>query len=669
MSRVTEAPGAARLRASEGLPRNGSVVHAIVEQALAVPESGPLASLDEACRLLAGCRDLEDVRKIRDMAEAARLYARAIDRGLEAQNHAAEIKLRAERRAGELLTGIVHPGNPQLSQGVTIGRIPDGITRAQSSRWQAEAAVPLPMFEQHIADVRESGGELTSAGVLKIAKPITRATRAPVHVAPPTLARPARVTLLVGDVRTALAQLPAESVQTVVTSVPYWGLRSYGTVPQVWGGEPGHNHTWDSAGVVRAATYRQGEKQRWQHERNGRGEVNADIENRDRPGWLRLDSDRGDRCDCSAWLGELGNEPTPGLYVEHIVEAFRAVRRVLRADGTVWLNIGFSYAGSGKGPSGWDGIGGDQERRQGFTGEGKKYTAGPASGVIGAPEMGALSRKSVSRHRGGAGPVVGYKPKDLIPIPWLVAIALQQDGWYWRSTIAWCKTACMPEAVTDRPTSAWEPILMLSKSRRYFYDKDAVMESTEGSDTHSRGNGLNPKSRHDGYSPGQDSANMPRLHRIKQNESFSAATAAVLPTRNMRNTWLLGPEPYSGAHFAVFPTEVPRRCILAGSRRGDLVLDPFAGAGTTSMVAARLGRDSIGIELKPEYAAMARDRIEADGGFTVDVSVENLSGGGLAMAPEPVKDKQAATGAARVKGGDTYSGFNARWKAREVLHD
>ncbi len=382
-------------------------------------------------------------------------------------------------------------------------------------------------------------------------------------------AQPARVRLLVADVRAGLALLDAESVQTCVTSVPYCGLRSYGTAPQVWGGEPEHAHDWRP---VRP----------WARRPGGGNYAKSTLSESGKRRRELVEYKQGDSgsCDCGAWLGELGNEPTPELYVEHILEVFRHVWRVLRKDATLWLNIGFSYAGSGKGPQGTTGLG-NADERQGFVG-----TSQPSKTNSGIPN---------------------YKPKDLIPIPWLVAIALQQAGWYWRSTIAWCKKATMPESVNDRPTSAWEPILLMSKNRRYFYDADAP------SVAHPNGS-------------------------------------------NMRNTWLLGPEPYRGAHFATFPTEVPRRCILAGSRPGDVVLDPFAGAGTTLMVAARLGRDSVGIELKPEYAAMAADRIRADGGFTVDVSVEGAS----AMAPELVVDKQGALGKR------TYSGFNARWDAKEA---
>lgn len=554
-------------------------------QALAIAPSFPeLARIEEACRLLAEARSIDDVKAIRDMAEAARVYARQAQLGLQAQNHAAEIKLRAERRAGELLAEMPKNRGTRLGGRTLIPpddtpRLADvGVSAAQSHRFQAIASLPLQMFEEHIADTHGRGQELTSAGTLRLAAGQQRAARALTRVpAASPGARSSRVSLLVGDVRAGLAALAAESVQTVPTSVPYWGLRSYGTVPQVWGGEPGHPHKW--GGPLRSP---------WANEVPG---PNTGGKNHAR----NCSKISGQNCGCGAWLGELGNEPTPGLYVEHIVEVFRHIRRVLRKDGTVWLNIGFSYAGSGKGPTGWNGAS-DQEQRQGFTG--------------------GLQRIGPQEHTNGAGRVTGYKPKDLIPIPWLVAMALQQDGWYWRSTIAWCKTAPMPESVDDRPTSAWEPILLLSKSAKYLYDKEAVAED-RSHQTHAR--------RASDAAVSLNGKQGDRGDGVKANVSFHTATGDVLPTRNMRNVWLLGPEPFPGAHFAVFPTEVPRRCILAGSRPGDLVLDPFSGAGTTSMVAARLGRDSIGIDLKPEYVHMARDRIQADGGFTVDVELQEVS--------------------------------------------
>lgn len=537
MTAVRDSPGAARLRADEHRGRTGTTVIDIV-----VGES--LMSKDE----------LDEAEAV--VRAGSETYV-TVGRALMAIRDGKGYRLRGYNTFEAYLDGVWDMRRRQgyrlisAAQVVLDGNFVSARTQndALPTVTQARilASLPIeeraPLIEQGVLElptrdlstvVRAGRAELTERRDRE--KP-QRRLPAPTGVVD-SGARPARATILVGDVRAALATLDAESVQCVVTSVPYWGLRSYGTEPQIWGGD---------------------------------------------------------------WFGELGAEPTPDLYVEHITQVFRAVRRVLRKDGTAWLNCGFSYAGSGKGPTGWDGVG-DQEHRQGFKNSGFNERWNGSAGA----------RKQ--EHRQPAWPAVdAYKPKDLIPIPFLVAMALQADGWYLRSIIAWCKKAPMPESVSDRPTSAWEPILLLSRAASYFYDKDAVMESTEGSDTHSRGNGYHPKM----VEAGQG---------IKQNDSFSAATNGLVASRNMRNAWLLGPEPFPGAHFAVFPTEVPRRCILAGSRPGDVVLDPFGGAGTTSMVAARLGRDSVYVDLKPEYADMARDRIQADGGFTVDVELREVPG-------------------------------------------
>lgn len=577
-------------------------------------EPAPLRRLDEAVRLLAAARSVDEVKGIRDLAEAARVYAREAQLGLEAQNHAAEIKLRAERRAGELLRAMPRNEGQRYGRREPLQPAPTleelGLSRSQSHRYQAVASIPDRLFEDHLAETKERGAEITTAATLRLAADHQRANQPTPMRSSTEFARPARVQLLQADVRAGLAQLESESVQTCVTSVPYWGLRAYGTPSQMWGGDPSHAHTWAAVPYV------------WSPGGNGEQSIKSSRlssqSSAERQAIKRPHaSTMGSLCTCGAWCGELGSEPTPQLYVEHIVEVFRGVWRVLKPDATLWLNIGFSYAGSGKGPTGWSGVS-DQVRRQGFTGEGPKYADGRAAGVIGTQTQRhdvahwrGGSREAHLTDNGGSMRAPGYKPKDLVPIPWLVAIAMQAEGWYWRSTIAWCKRAPMPESVDDRPTSAWEPVLLLTKSRSYYYDQLAVAEPSSP-ETHARRSdgGVNPKTVHfDGT----------EAQRPKNNASMVAAINERVESRNMRNVWLLGPEPFPEAHFAVFPTEIPRRCILAGSRPGDLVLDPFAGAGTTNMVAARLGRDSIGIELKPEYVAMAAERIRRDGGFTVEV--------------------------------------------------
>lgn len=358
-----------------------------------------------------------------------------------------------------------------------------------------------------------------------------------------------------GHVLDLLRAMPDGCVQTCVTSPPYYGLRAYGTASQVWGGDPGCGHNWASS--LRAI------------QSGGGGPASAKQISNTGTQLAKHQWPQAHCTDCEAWQGELGSEPTAALFVAHLVEVFCEVRRVLRDDGVCFLNIGDSYAGSGKGPTGQNGIG-DQAARQGFTDL-------PSGG----------------------------RPKSLLLVPERLALALADDGWIIRSRIAWCKKAPMPESVRDRPTSAWEHIWMLAKSGRYFWDQEAVKEPAS-KNTHPRGHGVNPKAK-------VLSGNLVGWYpRHKQNESFSAAVNEVVAFRNQRNVWLLGTEAFPGAHFATFPTEIPRRCILAGSRPGDLVLDPFSGSGTTVLVANRLGRRAIGLELNPTYAEMARRRIVGD---------------------------------------------------------
>jgi len=303
--------------------------------------------------------------------------------------------------------------------------------------------------------------------------------------------------ILHGDVRDGLRTLPDASVQTCVTSPPYWRLRDYGVV------------------------------------------------------------------------GQLGLEATPDAYVSALVDVFREVRRVLKDDGTLWLNLGDSYASQG-------GAHGGRDDNQ--TGVGAKR----------------LHREGVGDQMARTAPN-GIKPKDLIGIPWLVAFALRADGWYLRSDIIWAKPNPMPESVTDRPTKAHEYLFLLTKSPRYYYDWKAITEPVSGT-AHGRGSGVNPKA----------ALNAPGA---KQNASFSAATAGLVDERNKRSVWTVATQPYPEAHFATFPEALIAPCIFAGSRAGDTVLDPFVGSGTTGAVSVRAGRHFVGCELSAEYVALARRRI------------------------------------------------------------
>lgn len=266
--------------------------------------------------------------------------------------------------------------------------------------------------------------------------------------------------------------------------------------------------------------------------------------------------------------GQLGLEATPDEFVAGMVEVFREVRRVLRDDGTLWLNIGDSYAGS------W----GAQGRRE-----------TPAT----------LSRAQIINHpkrASNTGSVRGYgcKPKDLIGIPWLLAFALRSDGWFLRQEIIWHKPNPMPESVRDRCTKAHEQIFLFTKNERYYFDHEAIAEEAK----FPAGAGNKRSYQIPGQRPGENSNLGGSVHKIGPREK-----------RNKRSVWSVTTKPCKEAHFATFPPDLIEPCILAGSPPGGTVLDPFFGAGTTGMVAVKHGREVIGIELNPEYADIAYKRV------------------------------------------------------------
>lgn len=296
--------------------------------------------------------------------------------------------------------------------------------------------------------------------------------------------------ILVGDNRATLRTLPEQSVQTVVTSPPYWGLRDYGNDEQ------------------------------------------------------------------------LGLESTPDEFIENLCQVFDEVWRVLKDDGTLWVNLGDSYAAFRDSKSSPDSL---------RTGDGTK--------------VGTAANRNPAMLK-----QAGLKHKDLVGIPWRFAFAMQARGWYLRQDIIWAKPNPMPESVTDRCTKSHEYIFLLTKSARYFYDNEAIKEPASGDwgtrdrtngKYHNEGSGLTP---HTGLEKSYD-------------------------TRNKRDVWFVATQPYSGAHFAVYPPELIKPCILAGSREGDTVLDPFSGSGTTGEVALQNGRDYIGLELSADYAALSEARI------------------------------------------------------------
>ncbi len=329
--------------------------------------------------------------------------------------------------------------------------------------------------------------------------------------------------VLIGDVLDQLRTLDDESVNCVVTSPPYWGLRDYGMA------------------------------------------------------------------------GQIGLESTPLEFVAKMVEVFREVRRVLRKDGTCWVNMGDSYNGSAA-----------------------TVSAITKSEIREATRSEALSGGRIPP-QGSAPRVIGLKQKDLCGIPWRLAFALQDDGWYLRQDIIWHKPNPMPESVTDRCTKSHEYIFLLTKSAKYWSDFDAIRELASTTRPDLLAWGERPDI---GYPNGEQSrrrAKVPggwdtgagghgTIHRTGRTEA-QYVDAEVSTTRNKRSVWTVATQPYPDAHFATFPEELPKLCILAGCPVGGTVLDPFAGSGTTLAVAVSLGRQAIGIELNPEYAKLIEKRL------------------------------------------------------------
>ena len=299
--------------------------------------------------------------------------------------------------------------------------------------------------------------------------------------------------------------------------------------------------------------------------------------------------------------GQVGKERTWVRYIARIRGIFRRVRNVLADDGTVWLNLGDCYHSGGRGGYRNDGCRGDASRLQ--------------RGNEGSIAAGLQPNRL---------PQLGLKDKDLVGIPWRVAFALQLDGWYLRSDIIWSKPNPMPESVTDRPTKSHEYIFLFSKSKRYYYDHEAIREPATHSSIKRWQQNIAEQSGSDRV-PGKTNGPMKAVGGPKKdkqrghsrrhagfNDRWDQMTKAEQSEvgRNKRSVWTVATQPYQGAHFAVFPKALIAPCILAGSRPGDVVLDPFMGSGTTAGVAEHLGRQWIGCELNPEYSELQQQRLQ-----------------------------------------------------------
>lgn len=268
--------------------------------------------------------------------------------------------------------------------------------------------------------------------------------------------------------------------------------------------------------------------------------------------------------------GQIGREATPKEYISRLTEVFTEVRRVLRSDGTLWLNISDTYAGKGN--------------------QGSYVDAKNPKGRNG--QAVALNYK-----------VEGCKPKDMIGIPWMLAFALRADGWYLRSDIIWQKANPMPESAKDRPSRCYEHIFLLSKSRRYYYDAAAIAEPVAASTPARMKRGFGAGNKYSADIPGQ------KHQHLNDHRPNGYADEDIPQLRNKRDVWQINTVPYKGGHFAAFPPKLAETCLLAGCPPGGVVLDPFLGSGTTAAVAKQLGRHYIGIELNPEYCKLAEKRI------------------------------------------------------------
>ena len=269
--------------------------------------------------------------------------------------------------------------------------------------------------------------------------------------------------------------------------------------------------------------------------------------------------------------GQLGTEDTPALYIERLVGIFREVYRVLRKDGTLWINIADSYAGSGKG--GWD---------------------NPIKSGISQQQY---NPRAFNMHKKWN----GIKAKDMIGIPWSLAFSLRDDGWYLRSDIIWQKSNCMPESVKDRPSKSYEHIFLLAKSKKYYYDYEAIQVTAAQSSIERAKRAVSDIGK---YANGIEGQSMQAIF-IPRDHSGERVM------RNKRDVWTVSTNSYrADGHFAMYPEKLIEPCILAGCPVGGVVLDPFFGSGTTGAVAKRLGREYIGIDINPEYCTIAEKRID-----------------------------------------------------------
>jgi DNA modification methylase len=364
--------------------------------------------------------------------------------------------------------------------------------------------------------------------------------------------------IYLGDVRQGLKKMPDKSVQCCVTSPPYWGLRDYGTAN--WeGGDADCDHLGKPMGTKANINRNCG---------TGVDKKNAEAR--------EFFKHQCGKCGAVRVDDQIGLEATPQEFVAALVEVFDEVWRVLKDDGVLWLNLGDSYVGY----------------------KGDNYQTNKESSKL-------QSKSEVpSSHKIGTPQTSGLKTKDLVGIPWRVAFALQDAGWYLRQDIIWAKPNPMPESVRDRCTKSHEYIFMLTKQPRYFFNNEAIQEAAIHSQDRRAGQG---RLTYEGKRQGESGTGQ---------EAF----VAIKDTRNKRDVWNVPSKPFKGAHFAVMPEAIVEPCVLATSNVGDTVLDPFTGSGTVALVANNHQRNFVGCELNPEYADIALNRI-SDGKLFVEAEI------------------------------------------------
>ena len=396
-------------------------------------------------------------------------------------------------------------------------------------------------------------------------------------------------TVQCGDCREVMATYPEDSVDLVVTSPPYWGLRNYGEIVSIWGGGTDCEHVWKKTPPPR---------------QRKEGDIQDPNSKQATMRGTNYASQQGSICvNCGAWCGQLGLEPHPQMFIDHLVEISREIKRVIKPSGSFWLNLGDTYYGSG-------GAGGDYNK--------------------GGLREGQPKYRQKKSHNSN-----WLQPKQLMGIPWRVAIALQDDGWILRNCVIWFKPNHMPESVQDRLTKSYEFFFFLVKSRKYYFDLDAIREpyaessiarltqpsimSQMGGDKQEElygdapGNGNRPadilKGLAEKYTKHEIATG--RIGNFSYDDPLH--TKAYHPNgKNPGDVWEIPTQPFPGSHFAVFPPDLIEPIIKSSSPPNGTILDPFAGSGTALRVARKLGRKYIGIELNPEYAAMCERRVRSD---------------------------------------------------------